>query len=465
MSIYQQFLALTKNDLFVLPLLTAIALIGSIISLGLHIPLFYGLGLFLLVLGLYFAFTKPIPFLIVITILRMSLDYSAQFIGIQVTDTLALNLSQLMSIGVIAIAGVFLLAHIRHLKDIPLALPIGLFLLFATSTLFSTISISATLKELLRTFSLFSLFGFSYIAFQEARHIKNILLAILGSSIVPVSLALYQYINNVGFVDQTFALPRIFGTFVHPNVLGLYLVLAIGTGILYYAYFAKTTASRAVILASEFVYLVVLTLTFTRIAWATLLLFLLILALARYKYLIIPLILIPILLFSFISPIRERVSIQANPQANASFLWRIDLWQDTTSQTLVNDRLLLGYGFSTFPLAAENFRGNQFGSTFAHNDFVRLFVEGGIIGLTAYIIYIGGVFFVLFNRYQRAKREDKLVWLVLLALWVSFILASLTDNVLRHTAIQWIWLVLLGASFGTLRHPRNLTSYGKQAIQ
>lgn len=116
------------------------------------------------------------------------------------------------------------------------------------------------------------------------------------------------------------------------------------------------------------------------------------------------------------------------------------------SETFGGGKQYFGYGVNTFEQVAEGKRGIRFGSTAAHNDFVRSFVEGGIAGLIVYLFVIAYLFVFLIRNYLDSKNQDrKNFFLVMLALFFSLVIASLSDNVIRNTPLQWIFWITLGA--------------------
>ncbi len=56
-----------------------------------------------------------------------------------------------------------------------------------------------------------------------------------------------------------------------------------------------------------------------------------------------------------------------------------------------------GYGIGTFNSLVEFYRGFEWGSLEAHNDYLKIFVENGIAGLVSYISLILGLLFYLFR--------------------------------------------------------------------
>jgi O-antigen ligase len=140
-------------------------------------------------------------------------------------------------------------------------------------------------------------------------------------------------------------------------------------------------------------------------------------------------------------------SFQDSP--DSSIVWRKNLWADTVNKTLSDNKSISGYGMNTFPVVSESLRGIRLGSNDPHNDFVKFFVEGGVIGLGAYILYVLTLLVTL-GKNTFAKNlhpQANLVFLVLFALGSALIFSSLSDNIFKNTPVQWMFWILLGAAF------------------
>ena len=423
----------------------------SLLAFVLGYSLVYALGIALFLIGCYASVKFPRGVLFGLIVLRMSLDYSSQYLAIPITYNVTLSLSQLIGILVFALGCLFLLVHGKKLKGISLIGAIVLLLGFGLANLTYSISPNETARELLRIADIALLFCMAYSAIKTQRHYKMLLETIMVSSIVPSLLALYQYFNGIGFVDETVQIPRIYGTFSHPNVLSLYLFIVIALTTLYYVLFAKSQVKKIGVFMLIAFYAVLLLLTYTRIAWIALFAFLFIVIWFSNRKLIAPLVLIPLALYVFVLPVQERINRALYSSPTDSVAWRQTLWQDNIRQTIIHDKWLLGYGINTFPLVSENLRGQALGSNDAHNDFVKFFVEGGVVGLGVFCLYLLAIFALLAKRLRKAKNErERYAYLCLLAIFIGMLLASFTDNVFKNTPLQWIFWVLLGASLSSM---------------
>ncbi|QQS20481.1 MAG: O-antigen ligase family protein [Candidatus Moraniibacteriota bacterium] len=261
--------------------------------------------------------------------------------------------------------------------------------------------------------------------------------------------------------DNVVSAPRIYGTFVHPNVLALYLYsLAV---VLVMNFFPtseeekkRTFHTFPVITLLSFSLIIIpiisLTiLTYTRVAWIALFLFALFVALWKFRFLLFPLLVTPLILILFVPSIQARFSETFERSVDSSIVWRQGIWHDVTTKLRMDQKEYFGTGPATFTLYAEKLRGTRFGSTDAHNDFVKFYVEGGWFGFSAFLLFLFLLTIDIRSLFLLpAPLRD---FAVLFSLYAGILLlSSLSDNVHRYTPLQWIFFVLLGALLALRTH-------------
>jgi len=101
---------------------------------------------------------------------------------------------------------------------------------------------------------------------------------------------------------------------------------------------------------------------------------------------------------------RERLWELISLDPYGSIVWRFKLWKDILPLSLWQP--WFGYGLGTFEKLTEFYRGFSLGSLEAHNDYLKIFIENGIIGLTAYFWVIIGLLFP-FGKYLRKQLKKK----------------------------------------------------------
>lgn len=430
-----------------------LALIASFIGASFLIPI----AAFLSAGAVYLLFKNPLLLLAALIVVRMSLDYSSQFITLTLFDR-TFSLSQLLGIGIAALGALFILFHGRALGRFPLLLPYGLVILWGLGTISYSIAPATSLQETLRVFDLFVVGFLAYASVERYRDYRFLLMAIFISSILPILFGIYQFVFGIGLTDENVSAIRIFGTFSHPNVFSLYLFVVAAVAGIYFLVYARQDRARLLSGLYLGLVLVALLLTYARIAWISLFVFALLIALWRYRFLLFPLILLPLVLTAFVPAVNERVMETLNPTPDSSIVWRQNLWHDMILKTNLEDRHWLGSGMDTFRISAETLRGERFGSNESHNDFVKFYVDGGLVGLAVFALYlITFAFPAMKIRRLTPSHSLKNMAALLLLLTLTLVIASLSDNVFKNTPVQWILAIVMGG-FLALYHaslPKN----------
>ena len=413
-----------------------------VFNFSLFLPLLLAAGILAIILLL----RAPHLLLFGLIIIRMSLDYSSQYFNISFYS-ITLSLSQLLGVGIAALGLMVLTLKRSLLPRFPLLVPFLIIFLWGSISLFYSLSPQTTLQELLRFFDLFVLGFLAYASIRETTTFKHLLQAFFLSSILPVLFGLYQYAFHIGLTDENVSVLRIFGTFSHPNVYSLYLFAMIVFGSLYLFLFADSGIRRIVISGLLAIFTTVLVLTFARVAWVALFIFIFLVALYRYRLLLFPLVLIPFVLYVFSPSFQARVIESFNPDPDSSLVWRQTLWKDVTRYSIQEERLVLGSGMDTFPLVSEELRGTEHGPNEPHNDFVKFFVEGGIVGLGAFVLYLFSLGYLLIKKFRESRPGSalRLAYGIMFIFFLTLELSALTDNIFKNTPIQWLFFTALGA--------------------
>lgn len=257
------------------------------------------------------------------------------------------------------------------------------------------------------------------------------------STILPVCFANLDLIRSGAFTEGTGT--RIQGALTHANILAFYLIFVIT--LVFYIFkchpfslnkFTKTTLG--IYMLNLFV---LLGATKTRGAWLACWGLFFLFGLLKER---------PYLLYSLIAPflalsipfVNERVSDAIGPGAaeGNSWSWRMELWKKTLSP--VSEKLLLGNGLASF----ESVSGSEgFG---AHNTYLQVILETGILGTAAYL----GIYLKLLRAFY-TKTKDTIGHLptehtILFCYVVSYVIASLGDNMLYYLPLNWYAWFFMG---------------------
>lgn len=431
-------------------------LVLFLVSLLLQWPVVFSFGIALESLLIILVLVNPRWALFFLLGLRMLTDSTGEVYSFSILESLSLSLSQVIGVMIFVAGVLYLIKEWRSLKELPLKSALLTYLLFSSITVFYSYDSFSTLKEILRLLDLIFLFLLSFNIAKDKDSLKKNMAVIVFISLVPALVSVAQYILGIGYTDDAFSTPRIFGTFSHPNSFSLYLVAVTSLLFLFYFLFLQNNKEKVVqkysLLGMILLYVLLIVLSYTRVAWIALGIVIFILGILRFRKLLLLSGLFVLLVYLFSPSIQERVMETISFSPASSLSWRKDLWADSVNELFYQGRQSFGFGVNTFELVLEEKRGIKLGSTAAHNDFIRAFIEGGYIGLGVYLFYLGAILWYLFRRYRNEKEESaKIAFLVIFAMFASMSTASLTDNILRNTPLQWIFWISAGLVLGTFR--------------
>jgi O-antigen ligase len=148
-------------------------------------------------------------------------------------------------------------------------------------------------------------------------------------------------------------------------------------------------------------------------------------------------------------PLINRITTR-NDDAD-SVQWRLDVLTQMAPQTL--NRPLFGYGLGNFITLRQQGDIGLLDDPEAHNDYLRLAIEIGFVGLICYLMFIftllrQGVETYIINPKHSLQQQYALALISLIA---AFYVMSVSDNILQGTPVMWSLMLIVGALVG-LRH-------------
>lgn len=409
-----------------------------------------GIGVFVFFTGIFLK--NSFLFLLFIIPFRMMLDYFGDVFSVQIFETLFLSLSQLIGLLVFVIGVLFFLLRARSKPVFREFLPFWIFFIWGVCSLTFSIAPGETIRDLLRVFDILALASMAFCFTKTRDDFRRILLALLASAFIPLLFGLWQWVTGNVFTKDLFVdLSRVYGTFGHPNVFGLYLFCIIVLAFLFYRIFARTAWEKIFVSGIGAVSFVVIFPTLSRVSWAILFLFFLIVGIVRFRKMVFPVVFIFAFLFFAVPAIQDRIVDIFQVSADSSVLWRINIWRDGIHQVFSEGRFLYGFGLDTFPTVITSLHTKEFGSADAHNDPVKFFVEGGILGFFVYVFWMGWFFvrlFLLFLDAQKRSKKDAEIYFMYFIFFLCIGAASLSDAVFKSTPLQWTLWISIGALLG-----------------
>jgi len=340
-----------------------------------------------------------------------------------------------------------------------------LLVLFAASV-YSPVQKTA-LKTFLATVTAVCAFLIPY-AIMEKKSDRNFWIKVLlFSSFLPFIFAIGDWVTGATF--YTDAGLRIRGTFPHPNILAFYITLII----MVIFYILKSPGFRLgqlelnLLRAYMFGLFILLLGTKTRSAWAACWVFFFMYGLLKEKkYILYTVVLPPVFLLH--SAVLERiktVSTDYTPGRRMSSLtWRLRLWED--SWPLIKENILLGQGLASFQEMSQSFfEFARFGrSVHAHNAFVELLFETGIVGLVSYL----SIYIVMLRRfYKRMKEGAKALsaeYAVAICCVISYLTVCASDNMLHYLAFNLYFWFFMGILLSGMRFDDEKNGIGDNPV-
>jgi O-antigen ligase len=124
---------------------------------------------------------------------------------------------------------------------------------------------------------------------------------------------------------------------------------------------------------------------------------------------------------------------------NNSFNWRLAQW--TYLLQAWQQYPVLGYGLLTCSQLTVL-------HNYAHNEYVRAIVEGGIVGLIAFLVFLGVQIWHLLQLFHKAPKGSvqRDFCLALLAILLAMMVGMITENIWTHTTLFFYWWALFAVA-------------------
>lgn len=386
-------------------------------------------------------------------------------------------------ITVLVLAGAWIIYRVARdqplIKPVwsPIYIPLAGFLLAVTATAFSAISVSLWLNEWLKWVMMLALVVLVLDFRRWEWLVGGLILAAAGNALVGVYIffggsgALHLLINNRFF--------RAFGTFGQPNpfggFMGLIAPLAIAAALgQAWQFWQQYRQKRNVPVQQVFLLLVYalaagliclgVIISWSRGAWLGFGLSMLVFIIAiprRWWYstliLVIVVSVVGLLWASGRLPatIVDRINsataeifafndvrgVDITPE-NFAVVERLAHWQAALDMARAN--WWLGVGFGNYEIAYEDYRliSWKFSLGHAHNYYLNVLAEAGIIGLSAYLTLWSGVFWLTLRARNHPDIPARLIAAGLLGTWTYLAIHSLTDNLYVNNLFLHLGIML-----------------------
>lgn len=286
-----------------------------------------------------------------------------------------------------------------------------------------------------------AIFLLSYNLIDSEIKIEKSLRYLTFTSIVPIVYGFYQLLTGTGQHIINFwgqSEHRIFSTFAHANQYAFYLaIIALALVVL-----VQIKSQRRVInLLLLVLVLISILFTFSRSVWFTLT-SCIGFSIFFFKRLRVPIIIIGTIFILLLSPIiiqgLANIINKEKGQINS-----VDFRISVTTQLLKNavpERPFLGFGpGSSIKLVGKY---TQYQPIVPHNDYMRILVESGFIGLFSFTLFLFYNFFFVIKNIKHIKENHYLAAIFVMLIFFSTILIG--TNHIGNISTSGIWFLLFG---------------------
>ncbi len=416
---------------FMLPRASPVLLVGGVVGLAF-------LTLFL---------QRPDLGLLLVLIVRSSSDLLVRGGG----NGLIGRLMGSPNVGLILIlifAGVlFLLLHRAPFLRLPGALPLAFLVVTGIVGMLRAPSFFMGIDRTLAMFSALVVYALVVALFKEPRRIQMVIDVIMISFIGPAVYGFYQLATGRLSYDPLEHVSRLTATFVHPAALGDYLVIVFG--VFLGQALTHTGIRRHVALALLGAAAFLLAHSLARASLVGAVAIFVVVAALRNRRLLL---LVPVVVAIAVLAVPS-IGTRFSDPTGGSFADRVDLWQNAYQEwlfvtredqssiaTLVNRLAGTGPG-SIFNLTAPS-RGDPY---YAHNDYLAMLLEFGVIGLIAFLAMTVSVTAAAYRTWrQTTDPAMKAVALSFFAIAVAFGMMYFTETLVAKTENQLYFWALAG---------------------
>jgi O-antigen ligase len=344
-----------------------------------------------------------------------------------------INPNALMSLLVIALGFAHICLNRINIRRIPLATPFALFIAITFLGLAIAPDRVQAGEDWLRGLSAFLIYVLVVDLMWTERERRWLLRIVVLAAVVPLAVGMYQFASDTGD-HSTPGLSRILATFVHPSPYAFFLIQIFPLVLLLFVH-AQSRLARLALGVMLPVMAFSIYATQTRGAWIGLVVMVAVFMWfrARWTLLLIPLLLVA----AYIGDpgIRARVAeatsgtCESRTYCQSSVLWRTKQWQAASQIPSPPELLTVGAGLRSVYFSLGEY---------THNEYVRLLVETGVLGVTA----IGVLYWSLFDITRRGYRDARTDYqrdlvLAFLMTFISRLVMSGADNLLVITVLEW----------------------------
>jgi len=340
----------------------------------------------------------------------------------------------------------------------------GLFLLASLASIVNSVSYDSSFHGITKLLKYLLIFLVCSEEIRDKKHMQRIFISICaGVSLASID-ALWQMAFGYDFIrhnamQSAIGLPRPTAAFPNPNVFGVY-VTALTPVILGLTFFYFKGRSRLLMLIVSMLGLLGVCLSLSRGAGLGIYLAVLFLSLAKKKNLLSLILVGTLVIFPFVMPknIKQWArEVNYNPLVFMLNQDRISIYSNTIN--MIKHHPIIGVGVNTFSrnygkyktAAAEKYAHTP-DTIYAHNIYLQMAGETGLLGLFAFLLFLFQVFRKVFGASRGLSDEYlKISALSLIACLIAFLVNGLTETNLYYSRVAMIFWFLIGVGLSLNR--------------
>ena len=330
----------------------------------------------------------------------------------------------------------------------PIGTALALFLVAGLLSVLSSTMPATSLIEWGRMAAAASMFFVLTRLLRRADQLRRTLIALALSSVIPILVALYGAVAG-GFSEQKGDFTRITSTFQQSNGFSRYLMLVVVVSVAVLRYVSPRVRIPVGLLAAGAS--VALLLTYTRSAWLATAAALFTVGALGSRRLLGGMVVVGLVVLVAVPSVSARFSdlfTNSDPEAaqthGNSLAWRFGYWTEIIP--LAADNPITGIGLRVTGTLTDE--GKE-----PHNDFLRAYLETGLLGLAAYTALIVALVRTARNAVRRASAGfPRGVALGFAGVTTGFILVSVVSNVISQLIFLWYFFALAAAAEAISRH-------------
>jgi putative inorganic carbon (hco3(-)) transporter len=409
------------------------------------------------------ALTRFRVFVMAMLVMRASMDLAKLSTGAeeaavatanQQVAARTLDPSSILAVLFIGAATVWLAAQYRKRGRLPGSPLRRALVVFVAAVAISIIGATHPLVgalEAMRILAVVLMFAVLEQMMLDERSVRQVLLAVYLSLLFPLAFTAFGFLTGNPVSEEKGGFVRITGPFLQSNSFGRYLMLMVIFGVAIAPYLDKRLRRPlAGILALSSVFLL---LTYTRTAIVGAVLGLLVVGFIQSKRLLFGMVVCIVCALFLVPQLSSRFtglseSSSSFGPANNSLAWRISYWTEVLP--LANSNPVTGIGLGMTSRQTDEEKQ-------PHNDFIRVYVETGLIGLGAYVAMLISLV-TLGRRAVRASPRrsfERGVGAGFLGCALAFIADSVSANVISNVVTLWYLFAFAAAASAVVSYQRR----------